>query len=71
MTDDDELLIEEVASAYRPVPRDELRYPVAKSDGRRGATRSRAMPLSSTWCTIGKMKSLPGRPSLGVRASVS
>ena len=26
MTGDDELLIEEVASAYRPVPRDELRY---------------------------------------------
>ena len=24
--DDDELLIEQVASAYRPVPRDELRY---------------------------------------------
>jgi hypothetical protein len=26
MTDDEELLIEQVASAYRPVPRDELRY---------------------------------------------
>lgn len=26
MTDDDELLIEQVASAYREVPRDELRY---------------------------------------------
>jgi hypothetical protein len=26
VTDDDELLIEQVASAYRPVPRDELRY---------------------------------------------
>ena len=24
--DDDELLIEQVASAYRPLPRDELRY---------------------------------------------
>lgn len=26
MTDDDELLIEQVASAHRPTPRDELRY---------------------------------------------
>ena len=26
MTEDDDLLIEQVASAYRPVPRDELRY---------------------------------------------
>jgi hypothetical protein len=26
VTDDDELLIEQVASAYRPGPRDELRY---------------------------------------------
>ena len=32
-------------------------------------SRSRASPPASTWWTIGKMKSLPGRPSCGVRAS--
>ena len=30
--DDDDLLIEQVASAYRPVPRDELRYHPAWHD---------------------------------------
>ncbi|HEU4731492.1 MAG TPA: hypothetical protein VFT22_26540 [Kofleriaceae bacterium] len=45
---DDELLIEEVASAYRPIPRDELRYHPAWHDlgpaGRaRAFERARAM----------------------------
>ena len=35
------------------------------------ASRRAAVPDSSAWCMIGKMKSLPGRPSIGTSSSAS